>query len=266
MNRIDKGKIDDRGNITRVGGHQTTAELDGVEGEGGKTSKLAGGRSGEEDKQAIRKAVEQRREEKKEKMAAEVEEVLGKDEMEKKKGVNGAFAVLPEGVGFASQERDEEIVLLMRKHWFTNMKWVGISLLLSILPGAFWLLPVWPGAEAFNYKLMLSLLWYLLVSAYVVEGALGWLFNVYIVTTDRIVDIDFYNVLHREVSEAEFEKIQDVTVRTGGFWAAIFNYADILIQTAAEKAEFEFLAVPHAEKVAQIIRDLTEAEEEDREA
>jgi membrane protein YdbS with pleckstrin-like domain len=261
-----------RGETGRVGGHKLSVELDGIsetEARGSVKEGARGANVGVKVKLAdksglgVEKSMEERRKltEKHEKAVAEVEQVLGKEEVEKRRSTNGVFSVLPTDVRFETQDEDEEIVLLLRKHWFTNVRWAVICLVLLVIPVTFWLLPIWPLWAGINYKVMLTMLWYLLISAYIVESYLGWLFNIYIVTTDRIVDIDFYNILHREISDAEIDKIQDVTVKTGGFAATMFNYADILIQTAAEKAVFEFYSVPQAGKVARILRDLAEVAE-----
>ena len=52
-------------------------------------------------------------------------------------------------------------------------------------------------------------------------------FNVYIVTDERIIDIDFYNLIYKEVSDANIDKIQDVTYKMGGVVRTLFNYGDV---------------------------------------
>ena len=85
---------------------------------------------------------------------------------------------------------------------------------------------------------------------------MDWYFNVYFVTTKRIIDVDFYNLIDKRVSDAEIDKIQDVSYTTGGVIRTMFNYGDVFIQTAAEVSEFDFMAVPRPEKGAKIIDDL----------
>jgi hypothetical protein len=88
------------------------------------------------------------------------------------------------------------------------------------------------------------------------EKFLNWYFNVYIITTERIIDVDFISLLYKQVSEAQIAKIQDVTYTMGGLARAVFNYGDVLIQTAGELPNFDFLAVPHPNKVAAVIAEM----------
>ncbi len=166
-----------------------------------------------------------------------------------------AFCLYPDGVDFETRSDAERIILLLRKHPITNAKWIIMTLLLLTGPtlltlfGVFSLMPT-------GFSLVITLAWYLVTSAYAIESFLDWYFNVYFVTTNRVVDVDFYNLINKRVSDAEIEKIQDVSYSTGGVLRTMLNYGDVLIQTAAEVSEFEFAAVPNPEKVVKILDDL----------
>jgi DNA integrity scanning protein DisA with diadenylate cyclase activity len=73
-----------------------------------------------------------------------------------------------------------------------------------------------------------------------------------------VVDIDFIHLLYKEFSEARLNKIQDITYKTGGILATLFNYGNVLIQTAGELPNFEFELVPHPDQVVQIIGEIAE--------
>ena len=99
--------------------------------------------------------------------------------------------------------------------------------------------------------------------AYILESFLTWFFNVYIVTDERIIDIDFYNLIYKEVSDANIDKIQDVTYKMGGVIRTLFNYGDVLIQTASEVPNFDFLAVPKPDMIARVLQDLRMEEQQE---
>ncbi len=166
-----------------------------------------------------------------------------------------SFSLYPDDVGFETKDNKEDIILLLRQHPIVNLKWIVVTSLLLAGPttlgffGIFNLLPT-------GFPLVITLAWYLVTSAYAIESFLDWYFNVYFVTTKRIIDVDFYNLIDKRVSDAEIDKIQDVSYTTGGVIRTMFNYGDVFIQTAAEVSEFDFMAVPSPEKVAKIIDDL----------
>ena len=114
-----------------------------------------------------------------------------------------------------------------------------------------------------NFRFIFILIWYLITTAYFLESFLTWFFNVYIVTDERIIDIDFYNLIYKEVSDANIDKIQDVTYKMGGVVRTLFNYGDVLIQTASEVPNFDFLAVPHPDKIVKVLQDLRIEEQQE---
>ncbi len=166
-----------------------------------------------------------------------------------------AFSLYPEDVDFETREDEEKIILLLRQHPITNVKWILIALLMLMVPGVIGTFGFFASLPS-GFDLVITLSWYLLTMIYALESFMNWYFNVYFVTTLRVIDVDFYNLIYKQVSDANLNKIQDVTYNMGGVARTIFNYGDVFIQTAAEVQEFEFLAVPNPDKVAKIIQDL----------
>lgn len=166
-----------------------------------------------------------------------------------------AFCFYPDGIDFETRRREEKVVLLMRKHIITNVGWIILAILMILAP---LVLPYFPILEFLpaRFQFIAILVWYLITTAVVLENFLNWFFNVYIVTNQRIVDIDFYNLIYKEVSDAKIEKVQDITYKMGGVVRTIFNYGDVYIQTAGEVPNFEFLAVPQPDRVVKILEDL----------
>jgi uncharacterized membrane protein YdbT with pleckstrin-like domain len=189
---------------------------------------------------------------------AELKKDLGELE---RRSLFGTLTVLPETVRFETKDSEEQVILVLRKHFATNIAWIFGAIILLLLVWVFWLAGFFPESISGRYQFLIVLLWTLLVFGYSVEQFLIWFFNVYIITNERIVDIDFANLLHREISDADLDKIQDVTVRSSGIAAAIFHYGDIFIQTAAERQVFEFHSVPQPELVSRVMRELIEYNE-----
>lgn len=177
-----------------------------------------------------------------------------------KSGPLSAYCYYPSGVDFMNKDEEEQIILVLRKHPITNLPWIFISSLMLVAPLALDLVPFLsflPG----NFQIMAILIWYLVTFAFILEEFLSWFFNVNIVTDERLFDVDFHNLLYREITDAHLDQIQDVTVRIGSAVRTIFNYGDVLIQTAGEVPNIEFLAVPHPDRVAKILRELRVEEE-----
>lgn len=175
-----------------------------------------------------------------------------------------AFAVDPINVHFATQGENERVHLFLRRHFITNIPWIALSILLLLAPpliGPLFGLGNLPLISSLSAQvvLILTLFYYIVVFGTVILASfINWYFNVYIVTNERVIDVDFINILYREVSATRLNLIQDVTTKTGGVIRAIFNYGDVFIQTAGNEANFDFHAVPRPQDVAREIEKLME--------
>ena len=176
-----------------------------------------------------------------------------------------AFMFMPDGISFENQEADETVVLFLRKHFITNLPWIIVTIVLILIPLFFFpfiiinnLIPQFPHSF-FN---LISPVWYLFTSSYLLVNFLIWYFTVSIVTTERILDIDFLNILQKKVAETRLTRVEDVTQKTGGFFQAFFDYGDVYVQTAGREPYFLFQSVPKPQQVVRIVNQLLEREEE----
>lgn len=171
-----------------------------------------------------------------------------------------AFRFYPRKAEFLNKDPEEKVVLLLRRHRITNSKWILISILMLFAPAFFTVLPFYEVMPE-SFQIVIAICWYLIVIAYIFEMFLSWFFNVNIVTDERVFDVDFIHLTHREMTDANIDQIQDVTVEMNGAIRTMFNYGDVIIQTAAEQARITFEAVPYPDKVARILRELRIEEE-----
>lgn len=173
----------------------------------------------------------------------------------------GQFIRDPRGVHFDGQDNEEKILLFLRQHIIVNIKWILVTALLLFIIPIFNFLLGFGGTSVSEivpaeYYFILRFLLGLFTFGYFFENFLSWYFNSYIVTNKRVVDIDFYGIIHRRFSEAPLRNIEDITNHISGFGPVIFHYGDVSIQTAAEKRELTFENVPNPDKVQDILSDL----------
>lgn len=179
------------------------------------------------------------------------------------KDSSSAFAsmvVLPKHVSFESQNEDEDVFILLRQHWIVNVPWIfnltlGIALpfvILAIISS----LSIDEEFIEFKYLVAIWVGWYVTLSSYAFMQFLKWYFNAYIITNERILDLDFLGLLNHKISEASLENIEDVSSGHTGIWQNLFNFGTVKIQTAAETLEFRFDNVPKPGYVQDKIMDL----------
>jgi membrane protein YdbS with pleckstrin-like domain len=174
-----------------------------------------------------------------------------------------SYCYYPENLKFVNQDPQEKVILFLRRHPITNVGWILLSIISVFAPLILKNFPLLDFLPA-RFQVVAILSWYLLLTGFVFEKFLGWFFNVYIVTDERVVDVDFLNLIYREITDANIDKIQDVTVQVGGVTEALFNYGNVLIQTASELPLIEFDNVPRPDKVSRILRNLRIEEEQEK--
>lgn len=172
-----------------------------------------------------------------------------------------AFLVNPKVFNFEEKDDDEQIFLVLRPHWFTNIGWILTAIILAILPAFLPLKTILSGFPT-NYLFVTVIFWYVITFIFAFEKFLSWYFDVFIVTDRRVVDIDFENLIVKKFSEADIHVIQDVTSKVVGLFPTMLNFGDVLIQTAAEIPEITFENVPNPEKVIKVLQQLREADEQ----
>src|SRR3989338_1290702 len=172
----------------------------------------------------------------------------------------GLFSSLcknPDGVSFTSPETDEEVILFMRRHFITNLPWLTFCLILLTIPsllGAIFSAVGNPFLFLENtHTIIMSLLFYAGVVAYAFLEFIHWYYNIGLLTQNRVVDVDFSDLLFHDISITKLGLIEDVNYRKSGFFGSLFNYGDVFIQTAGNKPNFDFIAVPNPSEVIHII-------------
>lgn len=174
-----------------------------------------------------------------------------------------SFLDKPTKIRFSTQEDNEYIDLFLRRHFITNIPWI-LTAIFGILvpPAVFWIDEILGTGiiNATSPQIILgsTVIWYLLIIAFVIEKFLFWYFNVYILTNQHLVDVNFFSLLSRETTEVQLSDIQTITPSVKGIAGSFFHFGDVLVETAAEKRVVLFDDVPRPDFVADRIQDLSE--------
>jgi uncharacterized membrane protein YdbT with pleckstrin-like domain len=170
---------------------------------------------------------------------------------------------------FEGKEEEEDVVLVLHRHWFILSIKVSLVIIFTFLP--FVALVVFSSLIV-NYGLIaiFSFLWvtyYLFLWFWLFYVITMYTLDNWIVTTKRVIDSLQNGFFNRRVAELQLNKIQDVSYRVEGLMATFFNYGIVEIQTAGKDNKFFFEQVPNPQRVKDIIMELVieEREKESRE-
>jgi len=133
----------------------------------------------------------------------------------------------------------EKVEMVLRRHWIVfvilgihAIIWLIINI---VLYSIFWI-ELWV-----NIFTLIYLMWF---SVYMYVEWINHELDMYVVTNNRIIWIEQVWFLNREVSQCALNDVQEVNSKTKGFFANMFNYWDLTIQTAWNASNFKMEFVP----------------------
>jgi hypothetical protein len=94
------------------------------------------------------------------------------------------------------------------------------------------------------------------VATYWYINFISWYFNISLVTDKRVIDINFSNLVYKDVAATKMNLVQDVSFAQIGAIRTFFDYGDVLVQTAGTLDNFTFESAPQPENIVHIVEDL----------
>jgi membrane protein YdbS with pleckstrin-like domain len=159
---------------------------------------------------------------------------------------------------------DEKIVKIVRKDIFILFKKFLFSLLIMVLPLLFFamVLMIYPdmiGGEVSNAAMILAVSgYYLFAWLFAFFLFIDYYLDVWIITSERIIDIQQNGFFSRTIAEQRLSRVQDVTSEVKGAMATILRFGDVYVQTAGETQRFNFYSVPRPDLIRDLIIKLSE--------
>lgn len=137
---------------------------------------------------------------------------------------------------------NETVLMTIRRHWFVLLAPSFMIFILLLLPLAVLsLIPLaFPDAELElgalgNFILSLYLM-FLLLFAFLIW--MNYYLDVWIITTERIIDIEQHNLFSRTISEFPMSRVQDVSIDVHGVIETFLKFGDLKVQTAGSHEGF----------------------------
>lgn len=162
---------------------------------------------------------------------------------------------------------DEKTIFFLRRHpivFFGEMLYVvalaavpvGVGLMLD---------NVWPGLFAGPMTLPALILfasaYYLFIWLFFLGSFVDYYLDTWVLTTERILNVEQHGLFARTVSELDLASVQDVTSEVRGLLPSLLRYGNVYIQTAGEKERFAFEQVSRPHEVRKRVLELVEADQ-----
>lgn len=157
---------------------------------------------------------------------------------------------------------NEKVLMVLHRHWIVIVWRFLAGTFLALLP-----LIVVPGILAMEVIqkiiqidsfgpaiLFFQVIYLMIISLLLFIFWVDYYLDMWIITNERIIDIEQNGLFQRSISEFMLDKVQDITVEIPDFMATILKYGNIIIQTAGEKP-FRIKQIPKVYEAKNIILD-----------
>lgn len=143
------------------------------------------------------------------------------------------------GYEFPGQHEGESVQMVFRQHPVVMRKTLIamlVAMVIGAIPLSIWPLENWPWWFFLGGFLVgLMILGYRLI---------GWYFSIYIVTSERLIQIFQKGFFNRKVADIGHEKIQSVNYEIKGMQATMFGYGTIIVQTYVGDMVLQYIHKP----------------------
>lgn len=166
-------------------------------------------------------------------------------------------------MSFHFLEPGEQVVLIVRRHWFVFFARALFFALLAATPLIFLalmpsvvtekLLPEGSVSTAlgFLYVVWLIVLWIFLFIQWTV-----YFLDVWVVTDQRLIDVQQRWLFHRSIVTARLDRIQNVGIDVEGLLATLIGFGNIRILTAGDDPDIIIRTARHPERMRARILEL----------
>jgi hypothetical protein len=176
------------------------------------------------------------------------------DALEKDKNVK----IFPKNVNFVRKEKDEEIILVTRRHWISYVTHILLAFFIPLVP--IMLLVLSQNASYLYGKTTIYIGLFiasLVISINIIVTALiQWYYNVSIITDKRILSLRVVSIFQHKYTEILWRKIQDVSHDSIGPLSSIFDIGNVYLDTAGEGVDLVLKFVPQPRDVQDVIDNL----------
>ncbi|MCK5212197.1 PH domain-containing protein [Candidatus Parcubacteria bacterium] len=163
-----------------------------------------------------------------------------------------------------NQLPNEKILKIIRKDIFILLKKIVFFVFLTILPLVLFFVIAMSQPQFLSGKITYPLMvlgtsaYYLFIWLFFFFSFIDYYLDVWLITNERIIDIEQKGFFSRVISEHKIFRIQDVTSEVHGVFPTILRYGQVFVQTAGTKQRFNFRQIPNPNKVRDMIIKLVE--------
>lgn len=163
---------------------------------------------------------------------------------------------------FPGQYEGEKVLIFVRRHWMAFIGWIFLAMIMSAIPLIVVVAMLAANGPGFFTGAHLVYTAMIVCAALLVTNAVfltAWIehyLDVAIITPERLIHITQIGLFNRHVAELSLLRVQDVSARTNGYIETIFQYGQVVVESAGDAPNFVITFVPKPNIIANTILTL----------
>lgn len=171
-----------------------------------------------------------------------------------------SFQVFPKNVQFVRKEKDEEVILVIRRHWSAYATHIFFAVIIPLIPLGLLFITrnmsnIYGASTVYLGLFVASVVMSVNI---IVTALMQWYYNVAIITDKRVVALNVVSVFHHVYTEILWRRIQDVSHDSVGPFSSVFDIGNIFIDTAGEGVDLTLTFIPKPREVQDVINNLVD--------
>ncbi|MFH1286243.1 MAG: PH domain-containing protein [Candidatus Magasanikbacteria bacterium] len=163
-----------------------------------------------------------------------------------------------------NKKKYEKIVHHLRRHPMTFIPILGLFFVLMGVPVILYVIVVNLFPELLDSPTVYPMLvlgasvYFLSVYLFFYGYFIDYYLDLWIVTNDRIVDMEQHGLFRRTSTELDLFRIQDVSAHISGVFPTLFNYGDVTVKTASSNLDIVFRDVANPNGIRESLVHLAD--------
>jgi len=161
------------------------------------------------------------------------------------------------------QKPYEHIVHVLRRHPLTFLPEFFLFLVLAFIPIVLVLLAnatfpiILTNEIPFTIFVLGTSAYYIAILVFFFTQFIDFYLDIWVVTNDRIIDVEQFGLFARTISELDLFRIQDVTTDIHGFFHTLFKFGSVSVKTASDNKSIVFKNVNDPNRIREELISLS---------
>ncbi len=147
-----------------------------------------------------------------------------------------------QNIVFQGQWENEEVKMIVRKHWMAYIPTIGLMLAMFLFLFFFFFVFKYffeASKEVMDIYYLISGIICLCILTFGLTSWIDFYFDIVIVTDQRLISIQQKALFARGVDALGLMRVQNISAEARGFFQTVFNYGTAYVETAGEQGREE---------------------------